>query len=69
MKLSRFLEGFLVVEDKLLLQLCDFEALELDWKCYEKRLLFYLFKLPLVFFFKSDKFKLDYRKTSQQYPF
>ena len=69
MKLSRFLEGCLVVKDKRLLQLCDFEALELDWKCYEKRRLFNLFKLPLGFFFKSDTFKVDYRKTSKQDPF
>ena len=51
MKLSRFLEGCLVVEDKLLLQLCDFEALELDWKCYEKRRRFNFFELPFGIFF------------------
>ena len=53
-----------MLEDELLLQLCDFEALELDWKYYEKRHLFNFLK-----FFKFGKIKLDYSKTSQQSPF
>ena len=40
-----------MVEDKLLLQLCDFEALELDLKCYEKRRRFNFFELPFGIFF------------------
>ena len=69
MKLSRFLEGFLVLKDKRLLQLCDFEALDLDWKCNEKRRLFNFLNFPFVFFFKSGEFKVGYHKMSQQSPF